>query len=256
MKCFRFGRTLFVGLATLFLVAGGVFLPAVAEAEFQGTQDERYPQVIPADYIEALAREKLEQTLAEQGETRRYTIMLSRKVGSVRCPDGAIICETELPKELRYGGLNPVYVKVYVNGALYRRSICYYELHVYGQMLVAARDLRPEQLLTAADVRFEEHEVENRSEFYLEDPALVVGRVPNRVIRSGSPITDGILQNPVVIDNGAPVQLVANYNGVKITTEGVALQKGRVGNIIRVRNVTSSKILRGRVIDATTVEIL
>ncbi|MBR6268862.1 MAG: flagellar basal body P-ring formation protein FlgA [Selenomonadaceae bacterium] len=256
MKGFRFGRAFCGVLAAFLLVLGGLILPAVAEAEFQGTQDERYPQVIPADYIEALARERLEKTLEEQGETRRYTIMLSRKVQSMRCPEGTLVCETELPKDLRYGGLNPVYVKVYVNGALYRRSICYYELHVYGQMLVAARDLRPEQLLTAADVRFEEHEVENRSEFYLEDPALVVGRVPNRVIRSGSPITDGILQNPVVIDNGAPVQLVANYNGVKITTEGVALQKGRVGNIIRVRNATSSKILRGRVIDATTVEIL
>lgn len=256
MEIFRFGKVLRVGVAALFLLAGGLLLPVVAEAEFHGTQDERYPQVLPADYIEDLARERLEQTLEEQGETRRYTIMLSRKVGSVRCPEGDIVCETELPKDVRYRGLNPVYVKVYVDGALYRRSICYYELHVYGPMLVAARDLRPEQLLTAADVRLEEHEVENRSEFYLEDPKLVVGRVPNRVIRSGTPITDGVLQNPVVINTGAPIQLVASYNGVKITTEGVALQKGRVGNIIRVRNATSAKILRGRVIDATTVEIL
>lgn len=255
MKGVRFCRAFCAAVTVLFVLAGGL-LPAVAEAEFRGTQEEKFPQVIPAEQIESLAREKLERTLEEQGETRRYTIMLSRKVSAVRCPEGDIECKTELPKDVRYKGLNPVYVKVYVDGTLYRRSVCYYELHVYGPMLVAARDLRPEQVLTQADVRLEEHEVENRSEFYLEDPALVVGRVPGRVIRSGSPITDGSLLNPVVVNTGAPIQLVASYNGVRITTEGVAIQKGRVGDIIRVRNATSSKILRGRVIDATTVEVL
>ena len=256
MKSFRAGKVFCAAVAAFLLLAGGLFPPAVAEAEFQGTQDERYPQVLPADYIETLAREKLEQTLEEQGETRRYTLMLSRKVQGMRCPEGNLVCEAELPKELRYGGLNPVYVKVYVDGALYRRSICYYELHVYGQMLVAARDLRPEQLLTASDVRLEEHEVANRSEFYLEDISQVVGRVPNRVIRSGYPIADGVLQNPVVIDMGAPVQILVNFNGVQIKTDGVALQKGRVGKIIRVRNTKSAKILRARVIDGSTVQVL
>ncbi len=255
MKLFSLGRAVCLCMAVFLLVAGEVFLSS-AEAAFAGTQEEKFPQVLPAEQIEGLAREKLEQTIVDQGETRRYTLMLARQVKSIRCPAGDIVCETELPKAVRYGGLNPVYVKVYMDGALYRRIICYYELHVYGDMLVAARDLRPEQLLTSADVRLEEHEVESNSEFYLEDIALVIGRVPNRVIRSGTPIVDGFLQNPVVIDVGAPVILVANYNGVQIKTEGVAIQKGRVGNIIRVRNKISSKVLRARVIDATTVEIL
>ena len=242
--------------AALSLLLAGMFLPAEAEAEFPGTQEEKYPQVISAEQMASLAQEKLEETLAAQGETRRYTLMLSRKVQGMRCPPGELVCETELPKDIRYGGLNPVYVKVYVNGVLFRRTICYYELHVYGEMLVAARDLRLEQVLTDADIRLEEHEVEKASEFYLEDPALVVGRVPTRVIRSGTPLTDNMLQNPVVIEVGSPVEIVTNHKGIRVKTGGIAMQKGRVGKIIRVRNALSSKILRARVIDATTVEVL
>ncbi len=246
-----FGGTV---LLCCLILAGAVF-PSGAEAEFPGTQDEKYPQILTEDYLAALAKEKIEETLAEQGETRRYTLMLSRKMNAVRCPPGALICEAELPKDIRYGGMNPVNVKVYVDGALFRKTVCYYELHVYGPMLVAARDLRLEQVLTSADIRLEEHEVEGNSEFYLEDPAQVIGKVPSRIIRNGTPITEKLLQNPIVIEVGAAVQIVTNYKGIRVKTEGIALQRGRVGKIIRVRNATSSKILRGLVIDASTVEI-
>ncbi len=239
----------------LCLLLGGTAFPSVAEADFPGTQDEMYPQILTEDYLAALAKEKIEETLAVQGETRRYTLMLSRRMNAMRCPPGALICEAELPKDLRYGGMNPVNVKVYVDGALFRKIVCYYELHVYGPMLVAARDLRLEQILTPADIRLEEHEVEDNSEFYLEDSAQVIGKVPARVIRTGTPITERLLQNPIVIEVGAAVQIVANYKGIQVKTEGIAMQRGRVGKIIRVRNAASSKILRGLVIDATTVEI-
>ncbi len=238
------------------LLFGTAAFPFRAEADFPGTQDEKYPQILTDDYLAALAKEKIEETLASQGETRRYTLMLSRKVNPMRCPPGVLICEAELPKDLRYGGLNPVNMKVYVDGALFREIVCYYELHVFGSMLVAARDLRLEQVLTPADIRLEEHEVESNSEFYLEDPEKVIGMVPSRVIRSGTPLTEKLLQTPIVIEVGATVQIVTNYKGIQVKTEGVALQRGRVGKIIRVRNAASSKILRGRVIDASTVEIL
>ena len=36
---------------------------------------------------------------------------------------------------------------------------------------------------------------------------------------------------------------------------GIAMQKGRVGGRIKVRNANSSRILQGKVVDAATVEI-
>ena len=230
--------------------------PSPVSAEFGWTQDEMYPQVLPADYLTNLAKERIEKQLAAEGETRRTVLALSRKMQSMRCPAGELVCETELPKGLRYGGLNPVTIKVYVNGALFRRAICYYELHVYGTMLIAAHDLRLEKVLTPADVRVEEHEVESSAARYLSDPSAVAGRVPTRILRGGTPITEDLLQNPVVIDVGSPVLIVSNHGGIQVNVDGIALQKGRVGKIIRVRNAKSSKIMRARVIDAATVELL
>ena len=58
-----------------------------------------------------------------------------------------------------------------------------------------------------------------------------------------------------VLEAGDPVTLVTNYNGIEVKAEGVALQRGRVGERIRVRNARSAKVLLGTVVDAHTVRL-
>ena len=69
-------------------------------------------------------------------------------------------------------------------------------------------------------------------------------------------LTKNMLRNPVVIEAGASVYITANNNGIIVKTEGVALQRGRAEEMIRVRNASSSKVLRVRVVDASTVEVV
>ncbi|MBQ1915794.1 MAG: flagellar basal body P-ring formation protein FlgA, partial [Selenomonadaceae bacterium] len=69
-------------------------------------------------------------------------------------------------------------------------------------------------------------------------------------------ITDRMLQSPIVMDVGTTITLMATHNGIQVKAEGVAMERGRIGKIIRVRNAKSRKVLRGRVLDANTVEII
>ena len=52
------------------------------------------------------------------------------------------------------------------------------------------------------------------------------------------------------------MELVHNANGILVRAEGVAIESGRIGYTIRVRNARSGKIMRGRIIDAQTVQII
>ena len=49
--------------------------------------------------------------------------------------------------------------------------------------------------------------------------------------------------------------LVTRYHGIEVKAEGVALQRGRIGERIRVRNARSAKVLLGTVVDAHTVQL-
>ena len=77
-----------------------------------------------------------------------------------------------------------------------------------------------------------------------------------RYIRKDVTITPNMLAMPLVMRSGNPVELVLDTNGIVIRAEGVALEPGRIGYEIRVRNVRSGKILRGKVIDAHTVQVI
>ena len=226
-----------------------------AEAYGAGQQSESFPQVIPSEQFAALAAEKLEERLSSSGESRRHELKLLRAPQSMRLPAGEVTCEVQLPRVLNYGMTTPVNMHVYVNGQLFRRAVCYYKVLVYEQVLLVTRDLGLEHRFTAADVRVEEREVEAASVDYFHSPAEVIGKVPSRVLKAGQVLRTSMVQMPVAIEVGTPVEIMVDVNGIQVKAEGVAMQKGRIGAFIRVRNVRSGKYLRGRVVDAHTVRI-
>lgn len=244
-------------LATFCLWASGFLCITPAEALYGGGQQaDVYPQRITGARFGELARAKVEAELKAAGETRRYELLLQHEPPAMALPAGSVECKTELPKGLNYGGTTtPVHINVYVDGKFFRRAIGYFRVTVYDKVLVAIHDIGLEKPITAADVHLEEREVTRGSGEYYDDIAKIGDRVAGRIIRTGTAITTNMLRNPAVMDVGAPITLVTNYNGVAVRTEGVALQKGRIGATIRVRNARSGKMLRGRVIDATTVQI-
>lgn len=246
-----------LAIFVLFAVWGGFFclFPASASAYGGGTQAERFPQTVTAAQFAAYAQEKLEQELTARGETRRHTLTLARAAAAMHAPAGALICEVKVLSAIRYGGLTPVHVLVYVDGKFYRRAILYYRVAVYDTVLVAAHDLRPDQEIGTGDVRQAEIAVEDAGTVYLRELAEVAGRVPSRFLKTGAPLSSDVLQAARVFEAGDPVTLVTSYNGIEVKAEGVALQRGRVGERIRVRNARSAKVLMGTVLDAHTVRV-
>ncbi len=53
-----------------------------------------------------------------------------------------------------------------------------------------------------------------------------------------------------------PVKIVFRVNGLEVSAKGTALVSGRIGQVIRVRNDASQKVLSARVIDSQTVEVI
>ena len=60
----------------------------------------------------------------------------------------------------------------------------------------------------------------------------------------------------VVVQSGRQVRIVAAIGNVRASASGEARQNGRVGEIIRVYNQVTRKMLRAKVIDEQTVEVV
>lgn len=244
-------------LYAAFITLSGVFSYSTALAAYgPGQQIEKYPQMLTDTQMVRAAKAKIESKLAEMGEKRKHTVTLLKSAPTLHAPAGNMRIEATLPRDIRYNMTTPVYILVYIDNKFYRRATCYFRVEVFDKVLVAARDLSLEKEITAKDLRLENIAVENQGEVYLKDSSAIVGKVPSRVIKAGTPLRDNMIQSPIVIESGVNVTIISNKNGIKISAEGIAMQRGRIGKIIRVRNAVSKKVLRARVIDARTVEIV
>jgi flagella basal body P-ring formation protein FlgA len=51
------------------------------------------------------------------------------------------------------------------------------------------------------------------------------------------------------------IHITAKVGDANVQTQGIALQDGKDGQVIRVRNTVTKKIVSGTVIDADTVQV-
>lgn len=122
-----------------------------------------------------------------------------------------------------------------------------------NRIVVAARDLARGEIITAADLEYEERKSRTSSAVHsLEE---LIGLRTTRYIRSGTEMTlSGVEQIPAV-DRGSPVQIIVHTEGVSVSAPGTARAAGALGEIIPVENSLSRKIIYGKIIAADTVEV-
>lgn len=236
--------------AALLLVCVALFHALAGEAEAA-----RFSQTIRADDFERMADEKIAALFRDAGESRRHEVALVKPPRDMKLPEGEIAFSVEAPLGLVYNRRTPIYISVLVDGKPYRRALCYYTIRIYDHVVVAARNLFPEQPLSEGDLRIEEREVTQVRGRCLKDKKEAVGHVVSRMVQEGALLSENMLKQQLVVESGALVTIVSHYNGIEVHVSGVALGRGRVGQKIRVRNAASRKVLTATVVDASTVEI-
>jgi flagella basal body P-ring formation protein FlgA len=90
---------------------------------------------------------------------------------------------------------------------------------------------------------------------YITDKNDIIGMVASRRISADTVITPRMLTKPKLVKRGEKVQIIAEVDGVVIRVEGEALEDGAKGDIIRVRNTSSRKIIEAEVIAPGKVKV-
>lgn len=204
--------------------------------------------------LQTIAIDAIEKALVERGETRRHEINFTQNPPDLKLPEGEVEVKTNLPAQISYISLTPVRATVYLNGRAWRTVSFTASVKVYDTVLVASHDLRIEVPVAAEDFHEAEVAIDGRNEF-VKDVNEIVGLVPHRYIRGGLPISKGYFQQPVAVNSGQRVTIVLNWRGIKASARGIALTRGRIGSLIKVKNEISEKVLTAKVIDSQTVEV-
>ncbi len=85
--------------------------------------------------------------------------------------------------------------------------------------------------------------------------AEIDGMVLRRAVSKDTILTPSMLQPKRLVQRGAAITIEAQYQGVVIRVQGVALMDGHQGQMIRVQNARSGREVHAEVIASATVRV-
>ena len=118
-----------------------------------------------------------------------------------------------------------------------------------AETVVATRTIRPQEVIGASDVKLENADVPG-AYVKLEN---VIGQEAKYALYPGRAVMRGALGEPAVVERNQFVVLIYQQGGLRIATDGRALDRGAVGERIRVMNVNSRTSLFGTISEDGTI---
>ncbi|WP_299592123.1 flagellar basal body P-ring formation chaperone FlgA [uncultured Tateyamaria sp.] len=113
------------------------------------------------------------------------------------------------------------------------------------------RTLRPGTLITSADLTVREGLQPGMFDRVVE----VIGQEARIALYAGRPIPFEAIGAPAIVNRNQIVPLFFNAGGLSITTEGRALERGGIGDRVRVMNLNSRATLFGLVQEDGSVKV-
>ncbi len=125
----------------------------------------------------------------------------------------------------------------------------------YADVFVSTRFLARGIELTERDFTLKRHDISNQSHGYITDIKEIKGKILRRPLRHNTVIPPNALNEAMLVKRGDRVTILAQNSGVKVHMKGKALKNGAAGELIRVQNLSSKRIIEGRVLSAGVVAV-
>jgi flagella basal body P-ring formation protein FlgA len=130
------------------------------------------------------------------------------------------------------------------------------EILIFNQVIVSLHPLRRGHIIRAGDITRTRMKTSDKNATYFTDSGQVIGKVLTQHLSGGKIISARILQAQRLVHRGQAVTLIAISNDLQVRTTGKALGDGAFGDVIRVKNLKSNRIIEGIVKKQGTVQVI
>ena len=171
-------------------------------------------------------------------------------------PQGKVSFEVVKNYNRRLLGVNMLPIKVLVDNSLYRKFYLKFSTKLKATVLRPKERLKTGQSLSPESFSKEERLLTKSPKDYISSKAELTDKVLTRTIATNQFLTADMIATPKLVNRWQEVKIRANVGGVVVTTTGKALENGRKGDIINVKNTSSSKKVEGKVVAPNQVEVV
>ena len=128
----------------------------------------------------------------------------------------------------------------------------------YQNIVMASRNINKGDKLTAGNLMIRKQKIsKSTSGLYASNLDEVAGFLAERRFKQGEPIILNSVSSPRMLKKGRTVTIIARLNGAKVSTGGILMDDGVIGDWVRVRRADNKKVvLRARIINENLVEVV
>lgn len=128
-------------------------------------------------------------------------------------------------------------------------------IEITTEVITAKRFIPRGHVITADDLTLTSMNIQRLKRGYSTQQQTLVGQVATIPMVRGSVVSPNLLKKRQIIKRGQVVNIELDRKAVAISSKGVALTDGSLGELIKVKNLSSDKIVFAKVINQTQVRI-
>lgn len=229
-----------LGIFLIFLLAGSVF--ALENPE------QKVKEVIK-DYV-------LEKNPASSRDEIRITFKLAEKTFEElkALEEGAQFKVLEVYPEFKPVG-SVIFPLVVTSGENSEKILLRAKVEIIKKVAAAARLIKKGEVLGASDVKLEERDVALLPQKYFIESSPLAGKEARITIPANSTLFEWMVGDQPLIHRGQEVSLVVIAPGLTVKTRGQAMEDGYRDAELKVKRIDSKKIIVGKVISPSEVEV-
>jgi len=220
--------------------------PEVADVDWQGSQSivvERKGNQISQEQMQQIVTDYLLENSAKLQAQVEFTAVRSPQL--LVLPAGQLSWKVT-PSNPNIIGSSSFSIFFTVDGKPAGNCVVRGRLNTFSDILTAVKTLHK------GDVIKEEHLALQRQNLAgLEDPfqdqELIIGMQVARTVNAGKPLTQKDIVSPPIIKDGEMIKIFARKGTLLLSTSGIAQSDGRLGETIKVKNISSNKLIHCRV---------
>ncbi|MFW6409456.1 MAG: flagellar basal body P-ring formation chaperone FlgA [Halanaerobiales bacterium] len=210
---------------------------------------------ISEDRLMEFARDKIAEMIeSDNGEV----IIEKRQIpGDITIPDSEYSLQTDYNREVEPGRIS-LPVNIMIEGERYKRVYLGLTVKIRQEVLIARRNFSRGDKFDADSFKKAEKEISeingrlisDRNDNLLQDGEF------NRPLAEGEILTSDYLHKPTIIKWGDEIYAEVEVGSVVVKAVVEARQSGKMGEVIKVKNVNSGQEFEARIINSDFVRVI
>jgi flagella basal body P-ring formation protein FlgA len=208
---------------------------------------------IKGNELKALVKKYIETNMPWKQENLRIEFL--GRMADPPVQGEKISCQVKSRQDEAYIGDSIFTVGIYDDGTLVREEPVRVRMEVAMDVVVSAKFLPRDTEINADDVRLVRKWFNQNPANIVTQMEDVIGKHPYSDIRQNMEIKRNMLKTLRTIRRGKMVKIVLESGPMTIVTFGLSEEDGSRGDFIKVKNISSNKIVYAKVIDDSSVRV-